>query len=88
MRHFATPSFWQSYEKLPEQVRRLADKNFALLKANSQHPSLHFKRVGRLWSVRVGLRYRALGVNADSEDIVWFWIGSHADYDALISSIS
>jgi hypothetical protein len=58
-------------------------KNYALLKTNPQHPSLQFKKVGRFWSVRVGLRYRALAVEADG-DLVWFWIGSHADYDAII----
>ena len=83
MRHVASPAFWEAYRRLPEQVRALADKNYALLKANPQHPSLQFKKVGRFWSVRVGLRYRALAVEAD-DNLIWFWIGSHADYDALI----
>ena len=83
MRHFASPAFWEAYRKLPENVRALADRNYALLKDNPQHPSLHFKKTGRFWSVRVGLRHRALAVEAD-EGLVWFWIGSHADYDALI----
>ena len=48
-----------------------------------RHPSLHFKRIGRFWSVRIGLHYRALAVQ-DGEDIVWFWIGHHAEYDRLI----
>jgi hypothetical protein len=83
MRHLASPAFWEAYRTLPEPVRALADKNYALLKANPQHPSLQFKKVGRFRSVRVGLRYRALAVEAD-DDLIWFWIGSHADYDALI----
>ena len=83
MRHFASPAFWDAYAKLPENVRALADKNYTLLKENPQHPSLHFKKVGRFWSVRIGLRYRALAVEADN-GLLWFWIGSHADYDALI----
>ena len=61
----------------------MADKNHALLKENPRHPSLQFKKVGRFWSVRVGLRYRALAVETDG-DLVWFWIGTHADYDATI----
>jgi hypothetical protein len=84
MRHFASRAFWEAYRKLPDQVRALADKNYALLKENPRHPSLQFKKVGRFWSVRVGLRYRALATEADG-DLVWFWIGSHAVYDALIS---
>ena len=85
MRHFASFAFWAAYEKLPENIRALADKNYALLKENPQHPSLHFKKAGRFWSVRVGLRYRALAIEAD-DGLVWFWIGSHADYDTLIKS--
>jgi len=83
MRHFASPAFWAAYERLPERVRALADRNFALLKADPQHPSLHFKRVGRYWSASVGLRHRALAVEVE-DGLLWFWIGSHADYDALI----
>lgn len=67
---------------LPE-IRSLADENFLILKANPRHPSLHLKQVGRFWSVRVGLRYRALGVSA-ADGIVWFWIGNHGDYDRMI----
>ena len=71
MRHFASPAFWDAYGKLSDNVRALADKNYALLKENPQHPSLHFKKVGRFRSVRVGLRYRALAVEAD-DDLLWF----------------
>jgi hypothetical protein len=83
MRHVASPAFWEAYARLPDSVRALADKNYALLKENPQHPSLHFKKTGRFWTVRVGLRYRALAVES-GDDLIWFWIGSHADYDALI----
>ena len=83
MRHLASSKFWVAYDRLPDQIRELADKNYALLKENPQHPSLQLKKIGRFWSVRVGLRYRALATEVDG-DLVWFWIGSHADYDALI----
>jgi hypothetical protein len=83
VRHKASSRFWKAYEQLPPQVRQLADKNFALLKENPQHPSLHFKKIGKYWSVRVGIRYRALALNADG-DAVWFWIGTHSEYNALI----
>ena len=62
MNHLATPGFWLCYRRLPEPVRRLADSCFALLHDDPRHPSLHFRRVGRFWSVRVGLHYRALAV--------------------------
>ena len=84
MRHLATQRFWNAYERLPESVRSVADANYELLKNDPFHPSLHFKKVGRFWSVRAGLKYRALGVQ-EGDVIVWFWIGSHSDYDKLIS---
>jgi hypothetical protein len=69
---------------LPVSVRDLADKNFALLKNDPKHPSLHFKKIGRFWSVRVGL-YHRMPAAEDESSLVWFWIGSHADYDRLIA---
>ena len=83
MKHFANSSFWEAYGNLSKPVQGIADKNYELLKANPKHPSLHFKKVGAYWSVRVGLRYRALAVESEG-DMVWFWIGSHAAYDKLI----
>ena len=83
MRHHATDRFWQCYETLPADIRDLADRNFDKLKRDPEHPSLHFKKVGRFWSARVGKSWRALAVN-DGEDMIWFWIGSHADYDKLL----
>jgi hypothetical protein len=59
-RHHASPDFWECYRAQPVGVRGLADKAFELLKANPQHPSLHFKKVGRFWSARVGLQHRSL----------------------------
>jgi hypothetical protein len=83
------PRFWRHYDQLPKEIQELADKNFQLLKADLFHPSLHFKKIGstgQLWSVCVGAHYRALG-RAKPEGIVWFWIGSHAEYDRLLSSV-
>jgi hypothetical protein len=83
VKHFASPKFWAAYEALPSSVRKLSDANYELLKRDPRHPSLQFKKVGRYWSVRVGLRHRALAVEVD-EGYLWFWIGSHAEYDRLI----
>jgi hypothetical protein len=87
MNHIALPRFWRYYALLPKEIQALADKNFELLKTNPHHPSLHFKKVGKttqLWSVRVGIHYRALG-REKPEGIVWFWIGPHAEYDKLLA---
>lgn len=68
---FRTPAFWEAYDRLPAAVRDLADKNYALLKSDPDHPSLHFKKISRLWSVRIGLRYRALATDVDG-GLLWF----------------
>ena len=85
MRHVASAEFWALYGKLPADICKLADQKFALLKRDSNHPSLHFKKVGPYWSVRVGIHYRALAV-PDGDDLVWFWIGPHPEYDKLTRS--
>jgi len=42
LNHYADPDFWEAYHRLPDAIRELADKNFALLKADPSHPSLRF----------------------------------------------
>jgi hypothetical protein len=81
--HQASKRFWRHFDDLSPEVQQLARDNYELLKANPHHIPLHFKRVGRYWSVRIGSDFRALG--ADSrKGIVWFWIGTHEEYDRLI----
>ena len=87
MKYFTSSRFWGCYAELPKTIQELADKKFELLKSNPHHPSLHLKKIGnkkQVWSVRVGLHYRALGKEI-SNGIIWFWIGDHAEYDHLIS---
>jgi hypothetical protein len=69
---------------LAPRVQSLADQAYARLKQDSRHPALHFKKVGRFWSVRIGAHHRALAVEA-LDGLVWFWIGTHADYDRLLA---
>jgi hypothetical protein len=81
--HYTTRRFWEYYNTLPEEVQQIADQCYELLKADPSHPSLHFKKVGKYWSVRAGRNYRALGVDV-KDGISWFWIGTHAEYNKLI----
>ena len=83
MIHKATEKFWQEFYSLPKEVKILANKNFALLKSNPNHPSLQFKKLGKLWSVRVGSGYRGLAL-LQGNVYFWIWIGSHAEYDKKI----
>jgi len=82
VRHRANPRFWACYRQLPVDIRRLADESYRLLLRDPKHPSLHFKKLGRFWSARVGLHYRALAVQ-DDDVVVWFWLGTHTAYDRL-----
>ena len=81
--HRTTAGFWTCLASLPEVLQRVARQNFDLLKQNRAHPSLHFKKVGKLWSVRVGPNYRALAVEDDA-DFIWVWIGPHDEYERVI----
>ncbi len=72
---------------LPVEVRRQAYEAYRLFKHDPHHPSLHFKRVGQnqpIYSVRIGIAYRALGRRESDDVIVWFWIGLHEEYKRLI----
>ena len=86
MKSHLTDDFIRSFRKAPKRIQRLAKKNYRLWKRNPSHPSLQFKFVGKklpVYAVRVGIGWRALGLK-EKDTLVWFWIGSHADYDNLI----
>lgn len=90
MTYRTTSHFWKGYKALPEDIRELARKNYELLKSNSTHPSLQFKKlVGKriVWAVRVGDHYRALGREREDSTLVWFWIGTHEEYNQLIKRL-
>jgi len=81
--HKTTNRFWKCFEKLPPHIQDLAKDNFELLEKNMKHPSLHFKKVGKLWSARIGLNYRALAFE-DGDDFIWVWMGAHDEYMRMI----
>jgi hypothetical protein len=83
LKHHANPDFWACYQALSPEVQQVADRAFQHLKRDPRHPSLQFKKVGPYWSARVGSRHRALAAEISGE-FVWFWIGTHAEYDKLL----
>jgi hypothetical protein len=70
VKHSASSRFWERYAALPEEIRALADKSYELLKRDSKHPSLHFKKLGKFWSARVGLQHRALAMEVE-DGMLW-----------------
>lgn len=86
MKSATLPSFWSAYGSLEEELRRRARKAYQLWAENPFHPSLHFKCINSdegIWSVRVSLDYRALGV-WEGDTVTWFWIGGHDEYERFI----
>jgi len=64
----------------------LARKAYAQFRTDPAYPGLQFKRVSQvepIFSVRIGIRHRALGL-LEGKSITWFWIGSHDDYERLL----
>ena len=89
MKSRTTTRFRAALAKLPVRVRRQARRTYRVFAKQPTHPSLQFKKVHPtqpIYSVRVGRGWRAVGV-VDGDDIVWFWIGSHADYDKLLAQL-
>ena len=84
MSHRASKRFWRNFNELSPELQQLARDNYELLKSNPQHPSLHFKHLGKYWSVRIGLSHRAVGYNVP-QGILWFWIGTHEEYNRLFT---
>ncbi|MBI3693714.1 MAG: hypothetical protein HY238_02580 [Acidobacteria bacterium] len=80
------PSFWRCYEALPEDVRRLADKQFRLFLDLPGHPSLGFTRKGEVYTVEIGRSYRAIA-RRKGDVYYWFWIGSHEAYNKLLKRV-
>jgi hypothetical protein len=89
MKSSTSQGFWKSYAALPNEVRRQAREAYALFEKNPYYPSLHFRRVHStrpIFSVRISIHYRAVGI-VEGDEITWFWIGSHADYDNLLKRL-
>ena len=89
MKSVASPRFWRLYDALPASIRRQADKTYRFWLNDPFHGGLQFKRIHSsrpIYSVRIGRDWRALGIMTDDE-VVWFWIGSHSEYDHVISRL-
>ncbi|MBI1278263.1 MAG: hypothetical protein GC179_09065 [Anaerolineaceae bacterium] len=87
MKSRLTPSFRKAFDKLPHNIQAQARNAYRQFRTDPYHGSLRFKRVSQkepIYSVRIGDSHRALGMREQDDRIVWFWIGSHAEYDNLL----
>jgi hypothetical protein len=72
---------------LPAEVREQVRAAYRLFRDNPRHPGLNFKRVhgtNRFVSARVGRSYRVVGILIEPNEVVWFWIGPHEQYERLL----
>ena len=89
MKSHTTERFREAFGRLPPTVQQRAHAAYRLFGGDPSHPSLRFKRVHAsrpIYSVRIGLGYRALRVR-DKDVVIRFWIGSHAAYNRLLQDV-
>lgn len=89
MNSSVTKEFRKQLDALPTEAREQAERAYALWRLDPYHPGLQFKQVSRrqpIYSVRVGIGYRALGLR-EGDHVYWFWIGSHAHYDDFLKRL-
>ena len=74
---------------LPKVIQKQAKEAYVQFRRDPYQSGLHFKRVHSkrpIYSVRITKDYRAVGIQQDNE-MIWFWIGSHSDYDKLLKEM-
>ena len=84
-----TTEFRRLFADLPEQVQQQTRGAYRQFKEDPSHPSLRFKKVHPdlpIYSARITKNYRAVG-QLHGDTVIWFWVGSHADYDKLLGQL-
>jgi hypothetical protein len=64
-----TERFWKHYAELPDNIKKQAKDAYKTFIEDPYHPGLHFKRIHStrpVFSVRVTMDYRAIGVIRDN----------------------
>jgi hypothetical protein len=86
MQSRTTRKFWRLFSDLAADIQRDARRAYGVFRTNPAHPGLQFRKIegeDDLYSVRIGLSYRALAV-MKNDRIIRYWIGSHSEYDRLV----
>jgi hypothetical protein len=84
-----TERFRRAFAALPVAIQEQARDAYARFRADPYHSSLRFRVVHPrlpVYSARISREYRALGIREDNT-IIWFWIGSHTDYDHILARL-
>ncbi len=89
MTSHTTQSFRDALALLPKNIRIRARAAYRRFLANPSSSGLQFKKVHRdrpVYSARINDDYRVVGM-MDGNDIVWFWIGKHEQYERLLKQL-
>ena len=89
MKSRTTAQFRKAFAGLPKQVQEQTREAYRKFKQNPRHPSLRFKKVHSvlpIYSARITKNYRAIG-QLEGDTIIWFWLGTHTEYDRLLSQL-
>jgi plasmid maintenance system killer protein len=81
-----TTQFRKLFADLPDFVQEQTRKAYLQFKQDPSYPSLRFKKVHAklsIYSARINKDYRAVG-QLEEDTVIWFWVGSHAEYDRLL----
>ena len=84
-----TAAFRAQLGALPKPIQDKAASAYAIWAENAHHPSLRFKKIHSglpIYSARIDRAWRAVGV-LEGDTVVWFWIGSHANYETLLRGL-
>ncbi len=82
-------AYWDTFEDLPEDVKKLAEKNYKLWRESHNTPGLRFKQIHKslpIYSFRVGMKHRTVGVEAPDGKVAWFWVGSFETFKKTIGN--
>ncbi|MCZ8119218.1 MAG: hypothetical protein O9295_14445 [Microcystis sp. LE18-22.4A] len=89
MKSRTTAQFRKLFADLPELVQEQTRKAYQQFKQEPSYPSLRFKKVHPklpIYSARINRDYRAVG-QLEDDTVIWFWVGSHAEYDLLLDQL-
>jgi len=75
--------------RVAKEVQERARRAYRRFQENPHHPGLRFKKVHdepSVYAVRISQDHRALGA-LEHDQITWFWIGSHEEYERLLEQL-
>ena len=84
-----TKRFRKLLGELPPHVQKQAREAYLTWARDPWQPQLQFKQIHTtrpIFSARIGRDWRAVCIRT-GDSAIWYFIGSHADYDKLIKQL-